>query len=101
MTRCGRCGLFLKYPNDEQNDGICLWHDLLVPREEAYEHRECPDFMNWIKDMPITDQLRIKVEKAKLHDNYRLIQQSRFASLCSLVISLIALAISIATDFYR
>lgn len=101
MARCGRCGSFLKYQDNESEDGICLWYHLPIPAGAAYEERKCDDFISYIKDMPIVDQLRLKIEKTKLQDNYHLVVQARFAAVSSLIISLLTLSIMIWNEFFK
>jgi hypothetical protein len=95
MSRCGRCGLFLKYEANETNDGICLWFDLPIPAGSAYTGRKCIDFMNWIEGVPIHEQLRIKLDKMMLLDVHTQSNLTKFYAFASLLISLIALGITI------
>lgn len=101
MPRCGRCGLFLKYDHNETNDGLCLWFDVPIPAGTAFDSRKCADFMNWIEGLPIHEQLRIKLEKAMLLDVHTQSNLTKFYAFASLLISLIALAISIWQSLYK
>jgi len=51
MARCGRCGLWNRYPEDHPEQkyaGVCLWYQLRLHENEVYEQRECDDFLEKI-----------------------------------------------------
>ncbi|MFC1851703.1 hypothetical protein ACFL27_16050 [candidate division CSSED10-310 bacterium] len=98
MVLCGKCGLFKKYENDDNFEGICVWFDLKIPSGEAYTKRECEDYVNWLPDVSI---VKLKIEKTKIYDSYQNSRQARFVSICSLIISIIAISISVWANFWR
>ncbi len=48
MARCGRCGLWNKYPDDHPEKkyaGVCLWYQIRLHENEVYEQRDCTEFL--------------------------------------------------------
>ena len=101
MARCGKCGLFLKFDEQEQDDGLCVWLDMPIPAGEAFDNRDCNDYVYWVKDFSILDQVRLKMDKVRLFDSYQSAKKARFYSVCSLIISIIALSITVWSNFWR
>ena len=92
MARCGRCGLWAKYPEDHREKkyaGTCLYYRLRLPEESVWEERKCPEFFERI---PGWTQLQLWNYALRHQDLGRTYRASRRA----LFFSLVALALSIS-----
>ena len=92
MARCGRCGLWVQYPEDFDEKtyaGACLWYQFRLPEEEVFESRECTDFVERIPGYDPMKHFDYKVRRDDLGVAYK---EARFSKRLSIV----ALAMSAA-----
>jgi hypothetical protein len=90
MARCGRCGIYNRYPNDYREkkwDGVCLWYQHRLLSDEVWEQRECEHFFETIPGLIPTEQLEYKVQRENLGSAYRTARHSRILAYVSLAIS--------------
>jgi len=98
MARCGRCGLYSEYPEDYPEKkwaGACLWFNgLRLPEDEVWESRSCDYFFERIPGLNPKEHFDYAIKKDTLGRVWK-------TSKRSLVFSLLAFAISIATIVTR
>jgi hypothetical protein len=73
MARCGRCGLFNKYPDDhheQKHVGVCLWYQMRLMEPDVWEQRECKDFFERIPGMHVMDHFDYKIKRDNLGEAY-------------------------------
>ena len=85
MARCGRCGLWAKYPDDFEEKkyaGMCLWYRLRLSEESVWEHRKCDNFFD-----------RVPQWDEKSHLDYS--RRALFFSVSALTLSIVGLLLSL------
>jgi len=90
MARCGRCGLWAKYPpnwKERKYAGVCMWYRFRLPEDQVYDERKCPEFF---EAMPQWNQQQ-HWNYATRHDD---LGRSWHASRRALTFSLISLVLS-------
>ena len=88
MARCGRCGLWAKYPDNHHEKkyaGVCLWYQtrLVVPGMTAMDH------------------LDYKIKRDNLGDAYLTAKRSKLIAYIGLTISVISLTASLYRTFHQ
>ena len=98
MARCGRCGLFGKYPDDhpERHAGICVWYQVKLEDDEVYEYRDCKDYFESIPGMHIMDHFDYKVRRDNLGDAYLNSVIAKSRSTVGIVVAILGALLSVA-----
>jgi len=94
MARCGRCGLWNKYPDSHTEQkwaGSCLWYQIRLADDEVFTERECDRFFEKIpgvSPMEHFDYTLRRDELGRLRAEHR---RALWISITALVLSLIGL----------
>lgn len=91
MARCGRCGLYNKYPQDHKEQkwsGVCLWYQHRLQESDEYEKRECSDFFEKIPEVEPLKHFDYKIRRDNLRDAYVIAKRSKVLAFISLGISI-------------
>ena len=94
MARCGRCGLWNKYPPDhheKKHAGVCIWYQIRLADDDVWVDRECKDFFERMPGFHSMDHFDYKVKRDNLRDAYVVAQRSRWIAYLSLGISVFGL----------
>lgn len=97
MARCGRCGLWSKYPDNHHEKkyaGVCLWYQHRLVDSEVFESRECDDFFESIPEVRAIEQLEYKVKRDNLGDAYITARFSKRLAIMGAIISVISFLVS-------
>ena len=73
MARCGRCGLWSKYPADHperEYSGACLWYQTRLREEEVYDERDCEDFFEAFPSLTPLEHFKYKVTRTDLRSGF-------------------------------
>jgi len=100
MARCGRCGLWSKYPDDHTEKvyaGVCLWYQTRLPEHAVYEPRRCPDFCERIPGVEAMEHFAYKVKRDNLGDAYRQATRAKRLAYIGLVLSILGLLLKFLT----
>ena len=103
MARCGRCGLWSKYPDDHYEKkyaGVCLWYQARLVDEEVFEERECKDFFERVPGLTPLDHFDFKTKRDNLGDAFRAAARSKRLAYVGLVISLVSLVTTLYRTFF-
>ena len=98
MARCGRCGLYSKYPDNHHEKkwaGACLWFQHRITEDEEYLNRECDDFFEKIPGCHPMGHFEYKLKRDNLRDAYVIANRSKIIALVSLGISVLALILKL------
>lgn len=98
MSRCGRCGLWQKTPEDERDQvwsGVCLWYHLRLERESVFEKRNCPDYMERIPPYSPDWHFEHKIKRENLGDAFEKSKQADKKSVIAIGFSVVGLIISL------
>jgi hypothetical protein len=98
MARCGRCGLYSKYPDNHHEkkwDGVCLWYQHRILPGEVFEKRECSDFFEGVPGLTPMDHFDYKVKRDNLGDAYRVAKRSRVIAYVSLALSVFGMILKL------
>ena len=80
MARCGRCGLWNRYPGDNREKeyaGVCMWFQLRLRPDDEFKQRECSDFFERIPGMHAMDHFDYKLKRDNLGDAYQHAKQAK------------------------
>ena len=94
MARCGRCGLWSKYPDDYHEQkwaGVCIWYQHRLMDDDVFEERECGDFFERIPGLTPLDHFDYKTKRDNLGDAYQAAQRSKKIAYVSLGLSVLGL----------
>lgn len=94
MARCGRCGLWNKYPPDHEEKkfaGVCVWYQLRLPEDEVFEHRECKDFFEAIPGLSTIEHFGYKIKREEIGDAYTEAKRSKTMGIIALSVSIVSL----------
>lgn len=94
MARCGRCGLWNKYPDDHHEQkyaGVCIWYQIRLQDDEVWEDRDCKDFFERIPGYHPLDHFEYKCKRDELGDAFKEAYSARLMSWLSLAVALGAL----------
>jgi len=97
MARCGRCGLWGKYPDhhhEQKYAGVCLWYQHRLHHDDVFEQRECGDFFERVPGLTPMDHFDYKIKRDNLGDAYEMAKRSKRLALFSVVTSVISLGFS-------
>ena len=97
MARCGRCGLWSKYPDNHKEQkyaGVCLWYQHRLEDDQVFEQRECGDFFERVPGLTSMDHFDYKIKRDNLGDAYTQARFSKRLAYTSLMLSVISLALS-------
>ncbi len=97
MARCGRCGLWSKYPDnhyEKKYAGICLWYQSRLIDDEVFEKRKCDDFFERVPGLTPMDHFDYKIKRDNLGDAFTAAKRSKRLALFGVVTSLISLGFS-------
>ena len=97
MARCGRCGLWSKYPDNHHEQkyaGVCLWYQHRLHHDDVFEQRECGDFFERVPGMNPMDHMDYKIKRDNLGDAYTMAKRSKRLALFGVVTSVASLALS-------
>ena len=98
MARCGRCGLWSKYPDhhhEKKYAGVCLWYQTRLVEGEVFEERECGDFFESIPGMHAMDHMDYKIKRDNLGDAYTTARFSKRLAIMGAVISVVSLTLTV------
>jgi len=98
MARCGRCGLWAKYPKDHHEKkwaGVCLWYGTQLLEDEVYDQRKCGDFFERIPGMTPLQHHEYKVHNTNLRQGFITSRRAFWVSVIAVAISLSALGLSL------
>jgi hypothetical protein len=90
MARCGRCGLWNKYPEDHHEkkwDGVCIWYQVRLTKDEVWEERKCPDFFERIPGFHTLDHFDYKCNRDRLGDAFQEAHAARWIAWISLAVA--------------
>ena len=97
MARCGRCGLWNKYPEDfreKKYAGVCVWYQLKLPEHEVYELRNCEDFEDKIPEVSALEHFEYKIQRDQLGNAYKVAKRSQIIAWASIIISVITFLVN-------
>ena len=103
MARCGRCGLFAKYPDDHHEQkwsGQCVWYQLQLAEDEVFEERDCKDFFEKVPGVHVMDLMNYKVKRDDLSRIHKETQYNRIGLIISAVGAAIGICLSIVGLVY-
>ena len=98
MARCGRCGLWNKYPDnhrEQKHAGVCMWYQIRLDDTDVWEERDCPTFFERIPGLHPMDHLDYKIKRDNLGDAHQTAKRSKTLALIGVGISLTSLALSL------
>ena len=102
MARCGRCGLWSKYPDNHHEQkyaGVCLWYQHRLVDDDVFEQRECDDFFESVPGLTPLDHFDYKTKRDNLGDAYETAKRSKVLAYVGLIISTVSLAASLYRTF--
>lgn len=102
MARCGRCGLWNKYPEDNfetKYAGVCMWYQWRLPEHEVYERRYCPDFFEKMPDVSPMKHFEYKIQRDSLRDTFIVARRSKIISLIAIITSVSSFLFNLYTYF--
>ena len=79
MARCGRCGLWNKYPE----------------HHHVWESRECSDFFERIPGLHPFDHFKYKIQRDNIGDAYRTARFSKRLAIMGATISAVSILLSL------
>jgi hypothetical protein len=91
MARCGRCGLFYKYPSSHKEKGYtgaCLWYQFRLTEDEAYRDRKCADFFEKLPGVSPGEHFDYKVKRIDMNSAFIDARTGRWLAILALAISL-------------
>ena len=96
MARCGRCGL-LEEDSGLGNEiaGHCLWYRMDVPKDAAWEHRQCIYFHKKLQAWTAKQHWDFTRDRTDMSDSYRASQRAIFFSVTSLGLSILSFILSV------
>ena len=103
MARCGRCGLWAKYPDNHHEKkyaGVCLWYQTRLVDGEVFEERECKDFFESVPGLTSLDHFDYKTKRDNLGDAYSVAKRSKYLAYIGIMVSLVSLVISLYRTFF-
>ena len=103
MARCGRCGLWSKYPDhhpEQKYAGVCLWYQTRLVDDEVFEERECEDFFERVPGLMSMDHFDYKIKRDNLGTAYQVAKRSRTLAYVGLFISLASLTATLYRTFF-
>lgn len=98
MARCGRCGLWLEYPEDHKEQkykGVCLWFHTRLSEDEVFESRECREGFERIPGMTPAEHFEHKVKREDIGHAYTEAKRAKYMAYLGLVVGLAGLLITI------
>jgi hypothetical protein len=103
MARCGRCGLWNKYPDNHHEQkyaGVCLWYQHRLMGDDVFEDRECSDFFERVPGLTPLDHFEYKTKRDNLGDAYKMAKRSKYLAYIGITVSLISLVASLYRTFF-
>jgi hypothetical protein len=97
LPRCGRCGLWSKYPDNHHEQlysGVCVWYQIRFRDDQVWEGRDCNDFFERIPGFHVMDHFEYKTKRDALGSTYRGDKFARKVAVVGLVLSIIGIALS-------
>lgn len=98
MARCGRCGLWAKYPDDfkeKKYAGMCLWYRLRLSEESVWEHRKCDNFFDRVPQWDEKSHLDYALKWSDIGRSWRASRRAMFFSVAALLLSIVGLLLSL------
>lgn len=98
MARCGRCGLWNKYPDNHHEQkwaGVCIWYQIRLMDDDVWEERTCPTFFERIPGLHVMDHLDYKIKRDNLGEAYTIAKRSRVLAYAGVAISVTSLTLSL------
>jgi len=102
MARCGRCGLWNKYPDtwhEEKWAGVCVYYQLRLREDDVFAERDCQDFIERIPEISAMEHFDYKLKHENLGDAYTVAKRSRRIAYIALGIALIEFTWSMLSKF--
>ncbi len=103
MARCGRCGLWNKYPeahHEKKYTGVCMWYQIRLPDEEVFAERECKDFFEQIPGLHPFDHFKYKIQRDNLGDAYTTANRAKVISYISITLSILGMGLAVYKTFW-
>jgi len=103
MARCGRCGLWSKYPDNHHEKkyaGVCLWYQTRLVDGEVFDERKCKDFFECVPGMTSMDHMDYKIKRDNLGDAFRTALFSKRLALLGAVISVVSISVALWGAFH-
>ena len=97
MARCGRCGLWSKYPDNHHEKkyaGACLWYQTRLHHDGVFEERECKDFFESVPGLTPLDHFDYKTKRDNIGDAYKTAERSKRLAVFGIITSVISLVFS-------
>ena len=94
MARCGRCGLWESYPQNDPDRmwaGACLWYQTRLPDGFVYESRECADFFERFPSMSPKEHFDYKIARENIRDGYTAARRALVFSLLAVFFSIFSI----------
>jgi hypothetical protein len=101
MARCGRCGLWNKYPDnhhEQKHAGVCIWYQMRLQDDDVWKERKCKDFFERMPGFHAMDHFDYKVKRDNLGDAFVTAKRARIVAYVSLGISLTGLALKLLSE---
>lgn len=98
MARCGRCGLYNKYPSDHPETkwaGVCLWYQKRIVPTTEYEAIDCADFLERVPQLTPIQHFDYKVKRDNLGDAYAIAKRSKVIAIVSLTLSIAGILLKV------
>jgi len=103
MARCGRCGLWNKYPDnhpEKKYAGVCTWYQIRLIDEQVFEERDCRDFFERIPGFHTMDHFDYKVKRDNLGDAWQAARFSKRLAWFGIATSAVSLAVALWGKFH-
>lgn len=93
-ARCGRCGLWSKYPDthpEKKYAGVCMWYQTRLEEGAVFEPRKCGDFFERIPGLHPFDHFKYKTQRDNLGDAYTAAKRAKRLAYVGLILSVFGL----------
>jgi len=103
MARCGRCGLWNKYPDshpEKKYAGVCMWYQIRLADHDVWEERECKDFFERIPGLHPFDHFKYKIQRDNLGEAYEHARRAKAISYVSIFLSISGFALGLYKAFW-
>tara|TARA_B100001123_G_scaffold235179_3_gene263788 strand:+ start:6086 stop:6388 length:303 start_codon:yes stop_codon:yes gene_type:complete len=100
MARCGRCGLWNKYPDnwhEEKWAGVCLYYQLRLIPEDVFEERDCEDFLEKVPEVSAMEHFNYKLKRDGLGNAYKTSKRAFWFSCVALTVSIGGLVLKLVS----
>lgn len=96
MARCGGCGLLKEDSGlGDEIAGHCLWYRMDVPKDAAWEYRQCAYFHKRLQDWSAEKHWEFTRARTDMSDSYHASRRAMFFAVVSLGLSILSLVMSV------